>query len=613
MTLGDLLSDLDAKQVQDLAKLWKVPYRSSDSFGKTVRQLCEAYTDSRIKEQLNRLDDEQRRSLDMLAVLFDASHQPMGLQEGSRKVNELLGVKGQGERMIRTLMNRGFLFLYKYYWHDRIFVPDEVWPVLHRQIAESAVKRILEQAAAGRVEETAHCGLAVHHDFLTLLSAIGHDRVEISQKGQIYKRTINKIMTRFRGTDTYFPASIEEKETQPRYFQFLSDFIERHELVYFEKIALLDPESIQAFMSVSYVEWTKHFYVEYLEGLYGEVHALPLRLIRSILYRLGTEAWASWPALIDELTRLMQPWGVSVTAQHLNRLFYDPLTAFGLIRRGKDERGTEVWKWTDWGKEYILRDMLDTSLNDSRIAEMQVDRFYVQPNLELVVPETILPAIRWQVEAIAELVRSDSALVYRFTRERTLQALESGWTLETIEAFLHRHGHTPPAANVMRTLQDWSAGYGKAVLWDVMVLEVKDKEIARLAKEDKKLAKLIVGMFSPQAFVIRRSDEQQVRKRIDSLGVMIPCRVANPDPRRESREHQAYDGEKEVAENSLLHNLSGFDPALMADNTDLITVASRQLVKHDLGFEDFLEVTDDLETDGEFDDDDDDDDDDYLF
>ncbi|MEK0317437.1 helicase-associated domain-containing protein [Cohnella sp. 56] len=554
---------LDKKQTEKLARHWQIAMRASTPVEEMREKLVKAYfTEERILEQLRKLDAPERQSLDMLAAVAEMNGgRPSRTVDAARSIDRLTGGSGNGSKVIETLKKSGFVFTVKEYWHEFAVVPLELVLLLYRELTESSAERILKNGAVeGEVRIEEQCGLALAHDLLTLLSAIGHERVEVSQKGLIYKRAMNRILPKLRSSDDYFP-DIGIDEARPAVFVFLESFIHRYNMANFREVACLNPAGIEPFLNTPYSEWQRLFIYHY-ESVLPPAGRLPMLLVRSIVYRFGLDDWISADAVRDELARLMEPWEARLDDEMLDEAFYMPHIAVGLIECGRDASDRPVWRWTDWGREFVWRGLLGQSLEESRLEHMLADRFYVQPNLEIVMPETALPAIRWRVEAIAELVRSDSALTYKLTRERAIQALEGGWTIDEIEAFLTEFSQTPVAPSVLRTLRDWTASYGSAVLWDAMVLQVADPAAAQLIARDKKLAALIVHTFSPDTFVIRRHDEQEVRKLVAKLGYNIPVRHKNPDRaglsggKRVQRQRQGDDGTKQIE----IANLEAFAP-----------------------------------------------------
>lgn len=599
MNFANLLSLLDKKQTEKLARHWQIALRPSTSLDEMREKLVQAYySEERLLDQLGKLGPPERQSLDMLAAIAEMNGQPLRTVDAGGLIDRLTG--GSGYKAIEALKERGMLFVVKEYWHEFAVVPNELKPLLFRELAVPGAARILKNsAAAGEVRVEEQFGLALVHDLLTLLSAIGHERVEVSQKGLIYKRAMNRILPKLRSSDSYFPDIGIEEDRSP-VFQFLESFIHRLDMISAREAARLNPAGIEPLLMTPYIEWQRLLLHHYESSNLFSMHGLPSSLLRSIVFRVGLDAWVSADAVQDELVRLMGPWELRIDDEVLEESFYLPYIAVGLLERGRDARDRQVWRWTEWGREFILRSMLGAPLQTSRLEQMLAARFYVQPNLELIVPETVLPAIRWRVEAIAELVRSDSALTYRLTRERALQALEGGWTLDEIEAFLTEFSQTPVAPSVLRTLRDWTASYGSAELWDAMVLQIADPAAAALVANDKKLSKLIVHIFSPGAFVIRRRDELEVRKLVAKLGYNIPVRNKNPDRadlaggkrRRGQARGQGQAGS--WAEQSEIANLEAFAPHHTANGLDAEVLARSTLTLDESNAQNFYDDDEDM-------------------
>ncbi len=141
---------------------------------------------------------------------------------------------------------------------------------------------------------------------------------------------------------------------------------------------------------------------------------------------------------------------------------------------------------------------------------------------------------------------------------------------------------------------------------------VKDPATAEWLLKDKKLGKLITASFSPQAVVIRRSDEREVRSIINDLGLMLPTRVMTPDIGKPSaapslrRTFGKTNDETSFQEAVRLHNLAVFDPQLFDFALDKETVIANTSMP-DFSSEPAYDDDDDNDEFDEFDEFDDDD------
>jgi len=569
MDVLELLQYVPPDELVELAVRWKVPYHHGGSEEQMRQLLAESYTEANIKRQIVKLTGEDRQCLELLAVLSSSNPDGLSTQDASRKINELLGSKGRGEEMINRLRGAGLLFQYRHYWNLNVIAPKQVWQPVLREAARDIGAAIQQRSAAlGKVQVTENYGLALYHDVITLLSFIANETVEISQKGHVYKRTMNRILPLLRSNETRFPAIFGAEA--PMHFAFMERFAAQLGLADFREVARVQPDALRSFLAVPYTEWSAQIQQVMMPLImYGtDLRYLPSSLIYHMFYGLTGEEWIDELVVLEQLSRKLAAWKLPVSEKQLNMLVYNPLLVLGLIERGRDAEGNCAWRWTAWGSLYAKRHLKDNSYYDD-IERLMTDHIYVQPNMDIIVPENVAPAIRWQIEAIAELKQADTAYVYSLQAKRIIHALECGWTFESIRALLERHSKIPVAPNIWRTIEDWIGHFGKARLMDVMVLHVDDPVLAERVRSDKKLGQWIVGAFSPQSFLIRRNDERQVREMMQGLGLPLPAKVSKVDNDADHDRGKKQNMSREqwleyVAES----NMAAFDPEPFRSGVD---------------------------------------------
>jgi hypothetical protein len=522
------------REIRQLAKLWEIPHGSSSQLRLLHQHIAAAYTADNVNRRFAALSGTQQDILNMLAVLSVSYREAMPVELAARKINERLHTKGVGEKTLRELAVTGLLFMVEDRWRERVIVPLEVWSALVGRLAEHAVKRIgLQSRFEGEAHVTVNAGLALYQDMLTLLAACVHEPVEVSQKGHIYKRTMNRILQSMRTQEEWFPQHWEGE--LPRQFYFIVSFFEKESVLDPDEYVKVNANALEPFLAVDYIDWAKLIHSYYMQCCRlpdGTVYSF----MHSVMYRLGREGWIPVEAAMREMTRMLSEWRTCPTREQMEQICIRPYVAMGLMKLANDQNGERLFQWTEWGKEYILLSLHNVPNYASQLEHLMSEEVFVQPNLEIMVPENALPAIRWKVEALAHLKQVDSVLIYELSKERIIQALDAGWTLDNIRHFLDTYSKIPVTDNVYQTIRGWIGNYGKAELWDVMVLRVENADAAARLSQDKRLSKLIVAHFSPECLVIQRSNEQKVRELLNGLGYPTAYRVRNPDVSSASRD-----------------------------------------------------------------------------
>lgn len=591
MNIEDILINLSSQKKNELAAQWGVKARGSNHEMQTAKLIVIAYRDSNIlKRMLNQLTPDQFKVLQMLISLSSTYHNGMKPQDAIRKVNELPNMKGLGEATVQLLLTKGHLFKIKYQWHEILIAADEIFFAIMAPLADQLVEHyetgapptkqitpvktlhnisyISKKKQPTEIKIVEMYSLSIYHDLMTFLSFLVHENIEITQKNHIYKRTMQRMIEKFRSVEGRFPAMVNED--LPKHFLFLEQFLLRNSLVKFQTYAKLNLDAHLVFMNVPYSEWIAPLLAFYHSNIYVAQHRQPLSLFNSVLMRLGHDKWVYEDDLQLVLTEQMKSWKVSLHEKDLTMLIYNPYLILGLIQRGQDSNGRYLWQWTPWGMEYIRTIRPNAGLVH-RLEALLTDKIYVQPNLEIIVPENILPAVRWIISSFAELKQADSVFIYEITKAKVLYALEGGWTYPLIRDHLIRFSQVPVAANVLKTLEDWCRNFGKAMLWDVMLIQFKDPAMAALIGKDKKLASYQIASFSDQAFAIRRSDEAIVRKLMANLGCPVPLLIQGKDAEtvKGRKEYSSGIDKKMAADQTTLHHLEAFNPQSIAKSLNM--------------------------------------------
>lgn len=89
-----------------------------------------------------------------------------------------------------------------------------------------------------------------------------------------------------------------------------------------------------------------------------------------------------------------------------------------------------------------------------------------------------VPRRVWALNAIADLVRLDTATIYRLTESSVRRGIASGFTREQLVGLLERGGRAPLPQNVAYTVQGWLQDYAAVRLARAVVLRLDDETLA---------------------------------------------------------------------------------------------------------------------------------------
>jgi hypothetical protein len=89
-------------------------------------------------------------------------------------------------------------------------------------------------------------------------------------------------------------------------------------------------------------------------------------------------------------------------------------------------------------------------------------------------------AILYRLLPYVEVRQVDRAIRLAFTRSSITQAIDQGYTLESLLEFLEGERHLPIPQNVLYTLREWAGSFAVAELKHVLLLSLSSEKEARL-------------------------------------------------------------------------------------------------------------------------------------
>ncbi len=180
--------------------------------------------------------------------------------------------------------------------------------------------------------------------------------------------------------------------------------------------------------------------------------------------------------------------------------------------------------------------IIDYGISNERGLVMRIARrsigaskkLYVQPNLELLVPEEAPLALHFLAGQLAELKRADLMSTYQLNKERILHLCDRGWTYEDMASALELISENPVAPSVLKTVRDWVGSYNRAVLWDAMIIKFQASEWFYAFTSDRRSAGVVIETIGDLAVIIKRSGEKTAREILADGGAPAPLAVRKP-------------------------------------------------------------------------------------
>ncbi|HEY9855120.1 MAG TPA: helicase-associated domain-containing protein [Stenomitos sp.] len=369
--------------------------------------------------------------------------------------------------------------------------------------------------------------LALHRDLYTLLTAIEKEPPQLTQQtGLIYKRQLEKGLLPKLEIQERAPAD----GSYPPRFSFLFDFCRASQL-------LLKSRDSRVIVSPGVPRWFALSPLEQARALFSfwEYRCLKAgwRFEQRILVRvLSTCEPGVWYDATS-LAPLVQTWfgkAPASVADTFKTLAYQSLLDLALDAQGHPA----TFRLTELGAALLeVPQAVDPTQDDPtpRAYEPPITTtFLLQPNYEVLVPRTMDLSVRHRLDQIADLLRADTLSRYRLSEASVQRAMELGWEVAELLDFLRHHSEADLPQNVQMTITDWAERYGRITFWDVFVMRVADRALAKELQAHPAIAPFLHGEIAPTAFICARKEHPQLVAALKAYGYWPRVGVIHPEP-----------------------------------------------------------------------------------
>lgn len=404
-----------------------------------------------------------------------------------RRLNELNQKTGRtGGRIMASLLNRGLVFTGRdQSYQDLYILPDEVLLVIFRLVAQ----RHAVPNQPSLPEEPA-CGfdiLSVLNELTLFLGWLRREPVRLTQAGYIYRRDQQKLLACFNPPTV---ADSDHERPYPPRLDFLLAFCDMNEL-----IEPFSDAAGNAYLGVTprADRWMQknlnrqavevfEFLHRRLERLHG---SLPWTLL-ALGSMVPNKGWLNLSTLIAFLAECAADrW--YLPERELPRAV-KWLVSFGLVEEAFLN-----------GQRLIRLTVSGSRFRSSLLPHIRQDnKFLVQPNYEVLVPQELKPQIRWKLEAYTDLVKNDRIIVLKISEESVYRAFKRGFAPEELLPFLEKFARTPLPENVVYSLKDWCDRYGALYLEQPLLLACRTQELAAEIAADPRFKPYLCGEFTPR-------------------------------------------------------------------------------------------------------------------
>jgi hypothetical protein len=452
-------------------------------------------------DMINRLSPYARETLSYTLRMFGAI--PFEEEQLLAAALSAGSGSGLGIRMgLLELQQAGIVFAFRKTWGDTFyFLPSDAFPIWLQALVPAAVEPLTEAEARSVLrsgEERPAFGLQL----LGFLAALARYGMSYTSKGILAKKTIEKAAARLALTNAdlaELSVSYAYKEHYPLPFAVALDTAlglgllrEDGQGLCWNHTALLGwlamPEPARELQLIRICS--------------EKLTAYRRPVMHAAAAMAGLQAGA-WYPLGDLDGWLKQETGAGEDGHW--RSWVEALRGLGWLQIGEGKDGEEVFRW--------LCDPSGITEN-----EWQAEPVRMLPSCDIyVLPEADF-RIRWELEAMAELIASDRMAVYRIDGRSIARAVENGRDAAYITAILERFCGMPLPAEAAVSIRGWAGQACRVSFAETVLLVCETKEMADRIAAVPQVAPLLGNRLGDKHFAIDGHKQTDLRKQLERAG-----------------------------------------------------------------------------------------------
>jgi hypothetical protein len=457
-----------------------------------VGWLCErALSRARLAQLVDSFDDAVVATLK--GIVYSAGGAGVTVEQCNARIRQLTGKGERGaSQLLGQLIDSGLIFVGRVNYRQVYFVPEDARRVLIDVLSARVLERVVVSDAL--VTTRRDDGSAISGDIVRFLSFLRMHDVRLTQAGVIYRHQQREIMETFLvreeiGDD---PGELTE---YPDRLGFIVGFARWRRLVERTQGQLRLAPRVQDWLRTpSWQVWSELY--QYWRDL-GAVRDNDFDTVLSLALSLPTDNWIALPRLIQEIEPMTADRYHGNMQLRLQKQFVEPLLFCGWLTMGTTDDGLTAFHTTAAGRAVFAGEVPPV--------EESATSFILQPSFDVLVPRNIDPAVLWELEGLAELIKPDQVLVYRLSKDSVYRALCDGRSGEDIVSFLTGFARNGLPQNIAADLREWSEAYGRVRFQEVCLLMCDTPALADTIRLSRRCGSYILGALSPTALLIDRN------------------------------------------------------------------------------------------------------------
>ncbi|WP_152392302.1 helicase-associated domain-containing protein [Paenibacillus guangzhouensis] len=423
---------------------------------------------------------------------------------------------------VHELRRHGLIYAVRKAWGDQLFfIPTDLYAPLQHLRLPLELQPVHVNPSDLTMTHEAGRGLA--YELFYMLATIAKNGAPLTAKGTLHKNHIQKMLTSLQITvRDLVPLQLQypHPDTLPSSIALVLDCGFRFGLLRKTPEAY-ELEHDKLFLWLSQPQITMQ---QRLWQLWLTVQPFPERWIQQCMVAMACasyelDAWYTVSSFSGWIERHRIDAKKYSSRQEIEDLIQDwlaVLCAFGWAELSTAHDGERLFRYTlPSGLERIP--YADYELQDEYKPLMD-GKFYVQPDLEIIVPPDVSFLTRWELECCADLIRSDQVAVYRLTKDSYMRAVDQGRSVQDLIDFLGQKSLSGLPESVRATLEHWRQQYGRVYLSEVVLLRCEDAEMAQRIQGMAQLLPQIIpiGAFD---FIVPSDQVDALRSTLDKAGI----------------------------------------------------------------------------------------------
>lgn len=447
-----------------------------------------------------RLSEEERKVLNWFAIERGEDWLAFRELKGNR-----LPLPSPDFRLILTrLRQRGIVYAVRESWGETFYVlPTDIreawlaveWGMDHTPFSkEEAHVNVTQPAAPG-----------IMHDLFHFLVMIERDDVVFTDNGRLHRRAMQKMNVELNMVETSFQKAVwmqgdgEDLSTVHVVHRLAEEY--GFLLGKAGEQVSLDQEVLSKWLAMSHQEAEHELYELVIRAL---LRVKP-RYAACLLWMEQQKDWVFVRDMalfwIEQLGQAKTSWRTFAT--EWTDLCLEPFHALGWIDWGEGISG-KAWRWSSFSPFGKTVPMLDKG--------------YVQPNFEWLIPLRFPLALRWKAAQFADLVQTDQMCTYDINESSVKRGIKKGWDAEEMLRFMHDHSLNPVPQNVEASIRQWERQKGRVRLERVFILSCQDESLAQELQQHAGYRSAIKRSLGEKDFLIEERQAERLYALLNEAG-----------------------------------------------------------------------------------------------